>query len=316
MELANQTSLLFKSGPKGGDINVIIDPVLNLLLVGNTLTINGKSTNVDRNKWNTFWITIDNITGIYAVGLKKDVNHKYVTCRRIAPTSINTSIPARNMVLNTNIECKVVPFISLNLCPHKFSDDGQVSPCYGTTIMCKVSQDSNLFSDLITIQNLIKDSPIGNHYGYLDPQSFHMTIFDLKRCELDQLNDRIASQKQQLQHLMPILASDNYTMTIVDIEPTAFHVALQPVDGINSTIKQRRTQISNATGIANYSDYTFHITLAYELYKIVDDDLLSHRQQLHDSLKQAFHKWLNNNIVLQSAIVCQFDSMVNFEQFI
>lgn len=252
-------------------------------------------------------MTIDNVTGVYAIGLKEEPNHKFVTCRRFSPSA--------SMVLNTMLaEVKIIPYVSLNLSPHKFSDHGDVTPCYGTTIICKIpSKDNMLYNDLLAAQNLIRESVVGDYYGYVAPTSFHMTLFDLKRCEAAQVSERIATQREQLKDLLPVLKMDKYPMMITEIEQTAFHVALQPLNGVT---RGRRSEISRLTGINNYEGYVFHITLAYELYKIVDEDLVKERNVIHGKIKGIFQKWINASIEMQSVVMCQFENMNHFEEII
>lgn len=266
---------------------------LSICITPTTCRVNSNIFQISSQK---IWVTIDQEACMFAVGCGPSPGHKYLICDKL--DSIN---------LITNCASETIPFVSLNQSPQKFDDQRCVIPCFGTTIISKIPISSPFHQKLCKLQNMIKTSPISHYFGFTDPSSFHMTVFDLKRCESDQLELKITANKNQLNDILDDLQSQTFHMTVDKIEPTAFHIALTPDENIQSW----RKKISSHAGILNNPSYVFHITLAYEVFRVAGPNEKV-RKDLHSRLEIEMADWIGQNVDFGWAEFCKFDSMNNF----
>jgi len=289
------------------DIYVLFSDVLSIFISKTECIINDFKIQINREQWNTFWITFDQTTGFFAVGLKKEPGHKYITCQQIKQSGINVG------EVKTNAKINIVDYVSLNQSPFKFDDFCNVISCYGTTIICKIPHDTKLHEVICKIQNIVKHSIIGHYFGYTEPESFHMTVFDLKRCDKEELDEKITKNLNDLNNILGALMKQKFVMKLSGIEENAFHLGLIPYDG---NVLKWRNMISESTGIKNNPAYTFHITIAYEIYKIIDPETMKIKKLVYDKMNEFFGDWINKEIVMENPIVCKFNNMNNFVELV
>jgi hypothetical protein len=62
--------------------------------------------------------------------------------------------------------------------PGKFDKDGNVQPFPGNTIVCHISQSSELYASLLELYEKLRTGPHSHLYTLLPPPSWHMTVFE------------------------------------------------------------------------------------------------------------------------------------------
>lgn len=258
-------------------------------------------------KLNTLWITFDQTTGFYALGLKKKIGHKIIICDKI-----NITKPVFQIESNINVE--FVNYVPINKSPRKFDKYCNLIDCFGLTMICKLNEQTFLHQTLCKIQDIIKNSEISSYYGFTPSSSFHMTIFDLKLCEQQELNNKLIIIKSQLESVLLSKSWTYFVMKLVNIEPNAFHIALKPSNEIMTKILNNyRTKISELTNISIYPNYVFHITLCYEIYPVKgpNEEIKS---KLYKQISEIFNNsLLNYEHYFENISICRFNNMGNFE---
>lgn len=62
--------------------------------------------------------------------------------------------------------------------PDKFDPDGNVQHFPGNTIICHLSNLTDLYSSMIVLYDRLNQSPLSHLYTLLPPSSWHMTVFE------------------------------------------------------------------------------------------------------------------------------------------
>lgn len=164
----------------------------------------------------------------------------------------------------------------------KFHEDGSLRYFPGSTIICDLTYDDAVLTELIWAQDQFKKLPFAHKFGFLPPSSFHMTVFDL-------ICDQVRDEKHWSSIIpldMPIEASDevlrqvvskahppaNFTMQFVaSFMRTVIGLELRPANDDTATqLRRYREEVSQLTGIRfpNFDTYKFHISLAYYLVRL------------------------------------------------
>ncbi|AYV76224.1 MAG: DUF1868 domain-containing protein [Terrestrivirus sp.] len=305
--IPSKVSMVVRNYNSFEDIYVLLSDLLSIFISKTECIINGFKMQINREQWNTFWITFDQVTGFFAIGLKKEPGHKYITCQQIKQSGINVR------EVKTNAQINIIDYVSLNQSPFKFDNFCNVISCYGTTIICKIPHDTALHEIIRNVQNIVKESAIGHYFGYTDPTSFHMTVFDLKRCDKEELDEKITKNMNDLNNILDTLKKQKFIMKLSGIEENAFHFGLVPND---EKILKWRNIISESTGIKNNPAYTFHITITYEIYKIIDPELVKMKKIVYDKMNKLFSEWIDREIIMENPMVCKFDNMNNFVELV
>lgn len=183
---------------------------------------------------------------------------------------------------------------------HKFHADGTPRLFPGTTIISFIPDDSPVWSTLHRLQALLQVQPYTHKFSLLPPSSFHMTVMRL-------LNDQgrtAARWSQQLSLNASLAQVDAFVTERVPRVPTpdGFDMAfshLPTTDGLSLHIKPAddatqaalsayRDQIAQVLGLHHddHDTYRYHISLAYRLLVLSDDEQRDHERLMAEASQQ------------------------------
>lgn len=203
----------------------------------------------------------------------------------------------------------------------KFTPDGQMQPWKGNTWICHIDPQGDAHAALVEIINGLRAGPLAPCFAFLPETSLHMTVFqgisgpdaahgdwpsgvpagtgrdDVSAILLDRIKtlDLPATRKVGA---IEIFAGHSMTM-----------------DGLGADeegLRETRRRIRTATGMSQsgFEDYTFHISLAYQLrwLSVAEaEDLVALSQQLF-----ARHGERLRSITLGRVEFCNFEDMGHF----
>ena len=178
----------------------------------------------------------------------------------------------------------------------KFYADGNARAFPGNTIICPFDTHDDLCEELKKVQKQFMSLPVSSKYGFLPPDSFHMTVFDL-------VCDQVRKPKHWSKYLpldMPLEETDRFFKTkLAELEfidditmhidslrvASVISVALIPDEKTNEKIRGFRDELAHLTGVRhpNHDEYIFHITLAYNLVHLSNEE----RKHVDDLAVQA-----------------------------
>ncbi len=185
----------------------------------------------------------------------------------------------------------------------KFYADGRPRTFAGNTIICFVPPNSHIFYLREWVQAQIRELAYAHKFALLPPSSFHMTLMELL-CDEARVP---ANWTPWLPLDAPLAQTDQFFINaLADIPPPAamrlrfretarrsFAIDLEPADRETDQVLRRyRDQVAEATGVrfADHDSYQFHISLAYRLIELTDEEedgltqMLAHiNQHLHEN---------------------------------
>ena len=217
-------------------------------------------------------------------------------------------------------ELKEYPF---KVAEDKFDHSGKPLPFTGCSIICKIPIKSDLFFELKSLQLKYKDLSPEKAYTYLPETSFHMTLFDC--CNENTINT---------QYWPKYIEPDyNYKKTAYVLSkrikkyifPEKFDLKVKTLFGGYSIIlegntekdekiiRECRNKLSDLLGIRfeNHDTYIFHITLAYILRKLNDNEIekiIKTNSRLLETFVQKFPL-----IRVEKPVLCTFENMYEFK---
>ena len=206
---------------------------------------------------------------------------------------------------------------------HKFDHNGKPLPYPGCSIISKIPLNSDLFYEIKLLQLKFKDLSPEKAYTYLPETSFHMTLFDC--CNVNTVNTPYWPKK--------IVEDNNYTKIAYVLSkrikkyifPDKFDLKLKKLFGGYSMIlegntkkdekiiRDYRNKLSDLLGIRfeNHETYSFHITLAYILRKLKDDEIKK-VIKINFRLLEGFVKKFPI-IQIEKSELCTFENMYEFK---
>ena len=206
---------------------------------------------------------------------------------------------------------------------NKFDDKGTPLPFPGCTIICNIPLNSYLSDQIIIFQNKMKNFNPEQTYFYLPPSSFHMTLFDC--CNLNTKNTNfwpsnidpnmdykdvaIELNKRIQNYIFPEKLNLKLKMFF-----GGYSIILEPFSEKDEKILRNcRNELSSLLKIKfeNHQRYTFHITLAYILRELKDDEI----KKLLEFNKNLFHEFDKKfpKIILNKPEMSTFDNMLEFK---
>lgn len=169
----------------------------------------------------------------------------------------------------------------------KFDEAGEVLPTPGNTTICHIAPQSTAHAALVRAQNTLRAGPLADAFTFLPPASFHMTIFE---GVIDYTRERprwpshlpLETPVEQVTHdfdkrLQGLGLAQTFRTRPLGIR-AGFSVAMAGATADDEALLRRtREQLREATGIArpDHDSYAFHITLAYLLRWLSEDEAQS-----------------------------------------
>jgi len=206
---------------------------------------------------------------------------------------------------------------------NKFDDKGNPLPFPGCTIICNIPLNSYLSDQIISFQKKMKNFNPEQTYFYLPPSSFHMTLFDC--CNLNTKNTNywpsnidsnmdykdvaVELNKRIQNYIFPEKLNLKLKMFF-----GGYSIILEPFSEKDEKILRNcRNELSSLLKIKfeNHQRYTFHITLAYILRELKEDEikkLLKFNKNLFKEFDKEFPK-----IVLDKPEMSTFENMLEFK---
>ena len=206
---------------------------------------------------------------------------------------------------------------------NKFDDKGTPLPFPGCTIICNIPLNSHLSDQIISFQKKMKNFNPEQTYFYLPPSSFHMTLFDC--CNLNTKNTNywpsnidpnmdykdvaFELNKRIQNYIFPEKLNLKLKMFF-----GGYSIILEPFSEKDEKILRNcRNELSSLLKIKfeNHHRYTFHITLAYILRELKEDEikkLLEFNKDLFQEFDKKFPK-----IILNKPEMSTFDNMLEFK---
>ena len=209
---------------------------------------------------------------------------------------------------------------------NKFDDKGNPLPYPGCTIICNIPLNTHLSDQIISFQkNLEKFNP-EKTYFYLPSSSFHMTLFDCCNLntkntkywptdidpDMDYKNIAIELNKRIQNYIFP--EELNLKLKIFF---GGYSIVLEPFSEKDEKILRNcRDELSSLLKIKfeNHQRYTFHITLAYILRELKEDEIKK-LLEFNKNLFQEFDKEVPK-IILNKPEMSIFDNMLEFKSII
>ncbi len=206
---------------------------------------------------------------------------------------------------------------------NKFDDKGTPLPFPGCTIICNIPLNSYLSDQIISFQKKMKNFNPEQTYFYLPPSSFHMTLFDC--CNLNTKNTNywpsnidpnidykdvaIELNKRIQNYIFPEKLNLKLKMFF-----GGYSIILEPFSEKDEKILRNcRNELSSLLKIKfeNHHRYTFHITLAYILRELKEDEI----KKLLEFNKDLFHEFDKKfpKIILNKPEMSTFDNMLEFK---
>jgi hypothetical protein len=206
---------------------------------------------------------------------------------------------------------------------NKFDHKGKPLAFPGCSIISKIPLKSDLFHEIKLLQLKYKDLSPEKAYTYLPETSFHMTLFDC--CNVNTVNTQYWPKN--------IVADNNYKKIAYVLSnrikeyifPDKFDLKLTKLFGGYSIIlegntkkdekiiRDCRNKLSELLGIRfeNHDTYTLHITLAYILRKLKDEEI-EKLMKINDRLLEIFLEKFPI-IRIQKPMLCTFENMYEFK---
>ena len=206
---------------------------------------------------------------------------------------------------------------------NKFDDKGTPLPFPGCTIICNIPLNCHLSDQIISFQKKMKNFNPEQTYFYLPPSSFHMTLFDC--CNLNTKNTNywpsnidpnmdykdvaVELNKRIQNYIFPEKLNLKLKMFF-----GGYSIILEPFSEKDEKILRNcRNELSSLLKIKfeNHHRYTFHITLAYILRELKEDEI----KKLLEFNKDLFHEFDKKfpKIILNKPEMCTFEDMLEFK---
>ena len=165
----------------------------------------------------------------------------------------------------------------------KLTAEGQLLIWPGNTMICHIDPESDAHAALVDIQEGLKAGPRAGCLTFLPAASLHMTVFRgisgpfANRFDWPEGVDRGATRNQVTRVLLDRLDGIELPESRRIRATEVFCGHSMAVDGVGTDelgLRDTRAQLREATGIdpAGVERYTFHITLAYLLRWLGEDE--------------------------------------------
>jgi hypothetical protein len=209
---------------------------------------------------------------------------------------------------------------------NKFDDRGKALLWPGCTIICQIPLHSDLSNEITNFQKKLKYFNPKETYSYLPPSSFHMTLFDC--CNVNTKNSKYWPEGIDKNLDYQVVATELNKRIKNYIFPEKLNLKLKMFFGGYSIIlepyseedekilRNCRDELSSLLKIKfeNHQRYTFHITLAYILRELKEDEIKK-LLEFNKNLFQQFDKEIPK-IILNKPEMSTFKNMLEFKSVI
>ncbi len=205
----------------------------------------------------------------------------------------------------------------------KFKKDKSYEYFPGNTIIHFIKNSSQI-QILTEIQNEMSQYPLFNKFVLLPTDSYHMTVCDLLTYADLFSNERYTNFKHK--NLSHILDIDNQIYRDLGKEFFELHITMVPVAIQSKKIVLRpkskedemklvefREFISKKIGFTINPNYTFHISLAYQLQELTPNE----KSEMDYILSKLNEKYLSSlgDIIIDEAVLALFNDMSEYRAY-
>ncbi|KAJ9160928.1 DUF1868-domain-containing protein [Coniochaeta hoffmannii] len=210
--------------------------------------------------------------------------------------------------------------------PGKFDKDGNVQRFPGNTIVCHLSQSSDLYASLLGLYQKLRASPHAHLYTLLPPPSWHMTLFEGVADQVRQpaywpsdlpLDTPLAECTDHFAKklaLFDLQCDPPYRMCVRGLDPLKIGIGihLEPRDAEEeSRLRGLRDRISEALNLRHpgHESYGLHFSLAYLLRHLTEEQDADISKLVLDHLQDA-----PTDFELGAPEFCTFEDMFAFKR--
>lgn len=208
--------------------------------------------------------------------------------------------------------------------PDKFDPDGNVQHFPGNTIICHLSNSTDLYSSLLVLYERLEQRPLSHLYALLPPSSWHMTVFegadDHRRkpgywpsnLAMDVPIEECTALFEKELSIFDLQTALPYHLSIVGFNALKSGIALhiEPHTADNTALRGLRDRLTGVLKIRqpNHDSYGFHMSLGYLLRYLTDDQKKELQSLLDDHFKD-----MPKEIELGPPEFCRFEDMFAYE---
>ncbi|KAH8912132.1 DUF1868-domain-containing protein [Coniochaeta sp. PMI_546] len=210
--------------------------------------------------------------------------------------------------------------------PGKFDKDGNVQPFPGNTIVCHLSQSSEVYASLLGLYDKLRTGPYSHLYTLLPPPSWHMTVFEGVCDQVRKsgywpsnlpsdtpLADCTSHFAAKL-NAFDLRCDPPYRMRIRGIDPLeiglGLHLEFQNAQE-ETPFRALRDRISQTLNLRQpgHESYGLHLSLAYLLRHLTEDQKAEITNLVLDHLKDS-----PVDFELGAPEFCTFEDMFAFKR--
>jgi len=187
----------------------------------------------------------------------------------------------------------------------KFNLDGTRKPFAGNTVICHLPVQCDLRDAMVELHEELASAPFRHKLGLTSTDSYHMTVFpganDQDRSQsgwpsyvpldatIESCNRAVQTRMQaaRLRCELPLRVRIDVTETLNYF--TACTLRMTPVDAEqNANLRALRDQLASVYGFRtnDHDQYTFHITMSYQIARFTDREQTLYRRILRAHLRQ------------------------------
>ncbi|KAB5572766.1 RNA ligase/cyclic nucleotide phosphodiesterase [Coniochaeta sp. 2T2.1] len=210
--------------------------------------------------------------------------------------------------------------------PGKFDKDGNVQPFPGNTIVCHLSQTSEMYASLLQLYEKLRTSPLAHLFTLLPPPSWHMTVFE-GVCDQVRKPDYWPSDlppdtplEEYTAHFAEKLSAFDlrcdppYRMSVRGIDPLQIGIGVHlefPDAAEEARFRGLRDRISETLSLRllGHDTYGLHISIAYLLRNLTDEQDAEIKKLVLDHLGDA-----PKEVEFGAPEFCTFDDMFAFKR--
>ena len=209
---------------------------------------------------------------------------------------------------------------------NKFDDKGNPLPFPGCTIICNIPLNTYLSNLINSFQKKLENFNPKKTYFYLPSSSFHMTLFDCCNLNTKNTNNWPSNIDSNMDYKDIAVELNKRIQNYIFPEKLnlklkmffgGYSIILEPYSEEDEKILRNcRDELSSLLKIKfeNHQRYTFHITLAYILRELKEDEikkLLEFNKNLFQEFDKEFPK-----IILNKPKMSTFENMLEFKSVI
>jgi hypothetical protein len=206
--------------------------------------------------------------------------------------------------------------------PDKFDADGNVQHFPGNTILCHLSNTTELYSSLLILYDRLKQSPLSHLYALLPPSSWHMTVLDGvvdKRRKpgywpgnlaMDASLEECTTLYEKELSSFDLQTELPYHLSIVGLTTAGVGLHLEPHNEDNKALRRLRDRLADVLQIRHpdHDHYGFHLSLAYLLRYLTNEQ----KEELSSLFMDHFRD-MPKEFELGPPEFCRFEDMFSYE---